>query len=201
VIELGKTIDELLLEVKEDKVDNMSTTSFLFKRNLWDFFKGFNDKNCVEFGTHKGQTTRILANLFNEVYTFNLPNHFDEAKRLNADLDNITYVGLDLYQSDIDVTCKHKPVSVFFVDAVHTFDAVMSDVTRSLNFEMADGDVFFVFDDVGLIPDVRYAVLQLMRSKRLEYVTGIGHEKGHTFGGTPPRVLQDHEGYICKLIR
>tara|TARA_R110000868_G_scaffold363011_4_gene625263 strand:+ start:622 stop:744 length:123 start_codon:yes stop_codon:yes gene_type:complete len=38
-MELGKTIDELLLEVKEDKVDNMSTTSFLFKRNLWDFKK------------------------------------------------------------------------------------------------------------------------------------------------------------------
>jgi hypothetical protein len=201
MIELGKTIDELINEIKEDKVDNMSTTSYLFKRDLWNFFQGFDKKNCVEFGTHKGQTTRILAHLFNEVYTFNLPNHFNEAKHLNADLDNITYVGLDLYQSDINTTCKHKPVSVFFIDAVHTFDAVMSDVTRALNFELADGDVYFIFDDVGLVPDVRFAVLQLIRIKKLEFVTGIGHEKGHSFGGTPERVLQDMESYICKLIK
>lgn len=198
---LDKTIDQLLAEVKEDKTVNMSTTSFLFKRNLWDFFQGFSDKNCVEFGTHKGQTTRILAHLFNEVYTFNLPHHFDEAKRLNADLDNISYIGLDLYQSDIETTCKHKPVSVFFIDAVHTFDAVMSDVTRALNFKLADGDVYFVFDDIGLIPDVRFAVLQLIKIKKLEIVAMIGHEKGFNFGSTPPRILQDHEGYICKLIR
>jgi hypothetical protein len=201
IVELGKTIDELLLEVKEDKVDNMSTTSFLFKRNLWDFFQGFQDKNCVEFGTHKGQTTRILAHLFKEVYTFNLPNHFYEAKHLNADLDNISYVGLDLYQSDIETTCKHKPVSMFFIDAVHTFDSVMSDVTRALNFNLADGDVYFVFDDVGLVPDVRFAVLQLIRIRKMEFVTGIGHKKGHSFGGVPERILRDDEGYICKLIR
>lgn len=196
-----KTIDELLIEIKEDKTDNMSTTSFKFKRDLWNFFQGFGNKNCVEFGTHKGQTTRILAHLFNEVYTFNLINHFYEAKILNADLDNIQYIGLDLYQSDIEITCKHKPISVFFVDAVHTFDAVMSDVTRALNFELADGDVYFVFDDVGLIPDVRLAVLQLIRIKKLELVTKIGHEPYHSFGGTPERVLQDHEGYICRLIK
>jgi len=200
-VKLDKTIDQLLKEVKEDKTVNMSTTSFLFKRNLWDFFQGFEKKNCVEFGTHKGQTTRILAHLFNEVYTFNLPNHFDEAKRLNADLDNIQYIGLDLYQSPIETTCKHKPVSVFFIDAVHTFDAVMSDVMRALNFKLADGDVYFVFDDIGLIPDVRFAVLQLIKIKKLEIVAMIGHEKGYSFGGTPVRILQDNEGYICKLVR
>jgi len=196
-----KTIEQLLVEIGEDKQQNLSTTSFKFKRDMWDFFQGFDKKNCVEFGTHKGQTTRILAHLFNEVYTFNLVNHFYEAKHLNADLDNIHYIGLDLYQSDIEITCKHKPISMFFIDAMHTFDGIMSDVTRALNFELADGDIYFVFDDVGLIPDVRYAVLQLIRVKKLEYVTGIGHEKGHNFGGTPPRVLQDREGYICKLIR
>jgi hypothetical protein len=77
----------------------------------------------------------------------------------------------------------------------------MSDVTRALGFNLADGDVYFVFDDVGLISDVRFAVLQLLRIKKLEFVTGIGHPKGHSFGGTPERILQDHEGYICKLIR
>lgn len=201
MIELGKTIDDLLLEIREDKVDNLSTTSFLFKRDLWNFFKGFERKNCVEFGTHKGQTTRILAHLFKQVYTFNLPNHFSEAKHLNADLKNINYIGLDLYQSDIETTCSHKPISVFFIDAVHTFDAVMSDVTRALNFQLEEGDIFFVFDDVGLVPDVRFAVLQLIRIKKIELVKTIGHSKGYSFGGTPERILIDNEGYICKLIK
>lgn len=195
-----KTIDEILEEVVEDKKDNLSTTSFKFKRDLWDFFQGFEKKNCVEFGTHKGQTTRVLAHLFNHVYTVNLPNHFDEAKRLNFDLGNITYVEMDLYQDPIDVTFKHKPISVFFIDAVHEFDAVLSDFSRALNFTL-DKDVYFVFDDYGCVKDVFYAVEQLIRIKQLQRIAFIGHESGHNFGGFPNRILTNHEGIICKLVQ
>ena len=64
-------IEKLLKQIKEDKVYNMSTTSFKFKRDVWNFFQGFQDKIAVEFGTHKGQTTRILSFLFKKVYTIN----------------------------------------------------------------------------------------------------------------------------------
>ncbi len=75
-----KLIDQLLEEIQEDKKDNLSTTSFKFKEYLWEFFnkEEFTGKYCCEFGTHKGQTTRILSHLFNEVYTINLPGHLEQ---------------------------------------------------------------------------------------------------------------------------
>lgn len=197
---MNKTIDEILKEVVEDKKDNLSTTSFKFKKDLWDQFQGFEKKNCVEFGTHKGQTTRVLAHLFDHVYTINLPKHFDEAKSLNFDLGNIDYIEMDLYQDPIDVNFKHKPISVFFIDAVHTFDAVMSDFSRALNFKL-DNEVYFVFDDYGCIKEVFYAVNQLIRINQLQRISYLGHESGHNFGGFPPRILTDYEGIVCKLIQ
>ena len=199
-----KTIDDLLKEVVEDKVDNLSTTSFKFKKDLWEFFEGDNEDsefkklNSVEFGTHKGQTTRILSYLFSRVYTVNLPKHFDEAQRLNFDRQNIEYVGMDLYQTPVEKNFKHLPVSVFFIDAVHTFDAVMEDVTRSLNFNL-EKEVYFVFGDYGCIKDVFYAVGQLIRIGKFEKIKYIGHEPGFNFGGSPNRILYDWEGIICKL--
>ena len=196
---MTKTIDSLLEEIGEDKHENLSTTSFLFKRDLWDFFQGFQAKNCVEFGTHKGQTTRILANLFKKVYTINLPGHFDLARQLNVDLDNIEYVGLNLYQTPADKNFKHDQIAMAFIDANHSFDCVMSDFTRVLNFKL-DTEVYVVFDDYGMHNDVYVAVEQLIRVGQLEKVKYIGHPARHNFGGKPERILENPEGVICKLV-
>ena len=90
-----KTIEELLSEIKEDKIDNLSTTSFQLKKDLWEFFQNCQDKIAVEFGTHKGQTTRILSHLFKKVYTVNCNDNLD-AKALNSDRNNIVYLNFDL---------------------------------------------------------------------------------------------------------
>ena len=84
-------IDQLLEEVGEDKTQNMTTTSLKFKRDVWEFFQGFEDKIAVEFGTHKGQTTKILSHLFKKVYTVNNQDNA-EAKRLNKNIQNIEYI-------------------------------------------------------------------------------------------------------------
>ena len=201
-----KTIDELLLDVAEDKHENFSTTSFKFKRDLWEFFTGSpnltfhpHEANVVEYGTHKGQTTRILSHIFKHVYTVNLPCHFDQAMVNNSDCKNITYVPLNLYQSPLDKCFTNEPISVFFIDAVHTFDAVMSDFSRSMNMNL-DSDVYFVFDDYGTYNDVYVAVEQLIRIGKLEKIMYIGHPPRHNFGGNPPRVLSNHEGVLCRLI-
>lgn len=199
-----KNIDEILEEIGEDKYENLSTTSFLFKRGLWDFFGdslyNAKTKNCVEFGTHKGQTTRVLANLFKKVYTINLPAHFDMARQLNVDLNNIEYIGLNLYQTPLDKNFKHDPISMVFIDANHTFDCVMSDFTRLLNFNLAK-EVYVVFDDYGCHNDVYIAVEQLIRAGQLERVKYIGHPPRHNFGGTPNRILENPEGIITRLIQ
>ena len=84
-------IDQLLKEIGEDKHQNMTTTSFKFKRDVWEFFQHFQDKIAVEFGTHKGQTTKVLSHLFKKVYTVNRLDN-KEAKTLNKDIKNIEYI-------------------------------------------------------------------------------------------------------------
>ena len=193
-------IEQLLNEIVEDKHQNLSTTSKQFKTDLWNFCienPMILLSDAVEYGTHKGQTTRILSHLFRRVYTCNLPGNFDKAKALNSDRKNIEYVGIDLYQEHThDKLITDTQVSLFFVDAVHTHDAVFTDVTRSCLHSLAPS-VYFVFDDYGLAPEVKKAVDDLMWVNKLEFVKHIGHDTGHDFG--QGRVLKAPEGIICKL--
>jgi len=200
-----KTIDELLEEVGEDKFQNLATTSFKFKTDVWNFFKeieGSDKWNSCEFGTHKGGTSRILSFLFDQVYTINLPGNFSEAQRLNSDRTNIQYIGMDLYRTPVEKNFNAKPLNVFLIDAGHSTNQVITDVTRSTLMSLGDGDVYFVFDDYGLSPDVFVAIEQLIFVKKLEKVCYIGHPIRHSFGGNPERILtKGSEGIICKLIR
>lgn len=194
------TIDQLLSEPgQQDKRENLSTTSFQFKRDVWDFFQGYETTNACEFGTHKGQTTRVLSYLFKHVFTFNLPGHFEEAELLNSDRFNISYLGIDLYKNTI---CPKEvlkyPISMFFLDAVHTFDAIMHDFVRATNMKLAN-EVYFVFDDYGMIREVYQAINQLISTGQLEKIKYIGHPPRHSFGGHPERIITDYEGVICRL--
>lgn len=193
------TIEKLLEEIGEDKHQNPATTSNKFKTDLWNFCKSIensNTWNCVEYGTHKGQSLKILSKLFNHVYTINLPNHFDAAMQLNSESTNITYVGMDLYTTDIYDKITEKIVNLFFIDAVHTYDAVLSDFTRSINLNCSD-ECYFVFDDYGLIPDVKRAVEDLIQIGKLKVIMSIGHEPGYNFKNG--RTLSDWEGIICQI--
>lgn len=198
-----KTIEQILEEVGEDKHQNLSTTSLKFKKDIWEFFESFsesNQLNAIEFGTHKGQTTRLLSFIFKKVWSINLPNHFAEAEQLNKDRDNIQFVPFDLYQTDLDENFKHSPSNVFLIDAGHSFDNVISDFSRTLNLKTnPDFPIFYIFDDYGLIRDVHNAIEQLIRIGKLEKVCYIGHEPNHVFQEHPPKILNDYEGIICKL--
>ena len=194
-------IDKLLEQIGEDKHQNPATTSDKFKRDLWEFYEnkyGTEYSTCIEYGTHKGQTTRILSYLFTTVYTCNLPNQFDKAKQLNDDRDNINYIGIDLYRSDVFSPLCDDVIDLFFIDAVHTHEAVLSDFTRSISHKCAD-TCYFVFDDYGLIPEVKRAVDDLIWVGKIELVAGIGHEPEYDFKNG--RKLLDWEGVICKLIK
>lgn len=195
------TIDQLLQEPgQEDKVQNLSTTSFQFKRDLWDFFsENFSHCHAVEFGTHKGQTTRIMAFLFDQVYTINRPvdDVFVEAKILNRDRDNINYIGFNLYGSGKLVIPNE--VSMVFIDANHEYDNVMQDIERALGFRLSS-EAFLVFDDYGSSAGVKIAVTDFVDEGKLQIVRTIGHGPAHSFGGRPERILQDFEGVICKVV-
>ena len=178
-----KTIEELLLEVGEDKYQNLSTTSFKFKTDLWNFFKEFEDKICVEFGTHKGQTTRILSFLFKKVYTINNNDNI-YAKQLNQDRNNIVYLNFDLYSSNL----------LNITDTVDVFTSKCSE------------NCYIIFDDYGCnvhTDGVRKAVDLTLKNGYIEIIKKIGHSPGHNFGnsgkGGEDRILDDYEGLITKI--
>ena len=53
-----------------DKSYYFNTTSLKFKKDLIDYFgENYQNKTCLEIGTHKGYTTRILSDLFKKVIT------------------------------------------------------------------------------------------------------------------------------------
>lgn len=192
-------IDTLLKEIGEDKTDNMSTTSFKFKRELWDYFQNFNDKVAVEFGTHKGQTTRILSHLFKKVYTININDNL-ASKQLNSDRDNIIHIdNFDLYSTNnlpID-----DEVSAILIDAGHDYKQVIHDINTTFNLNCSE-DSYIIFDDYGLVkwePHVHKAVNEAVSIGALKIEKFIGHEAGYNFGGTPPRILKYNEGVITKI--
>lgn len=198
-----KSIIEVLNEIGEDKTQNLSTTSFKFKSDVWEFFQGFDDKIAVEFGTHKGQTSRVLSYLFNKVYTVNYQDNA-EAMRLNSDRTNINYISnFNLYTNE--VLPIDDMVSMFFVDGGHKYEELVYDINRITRMN-CDTDCYLLFDDYGstINPGIKEAVTLAVNSNVLEIVKFIGHESEYNFGnaikGGPDRILVDYEGVITKII-
>lgn len=191
------TIQELLQEIKEDKFENNTTTSFKFKTDVWEFFQGFEDKVAVEFGTHKGQTARILSYLFKTVHTVN-NNDNEKAKELNSDRSNIHYYNFDLYSEQ--VLPIQDQIAVFLIDAAHYYETVILDINRATSMN-CEKDCYIIFDDFGLDKfkdTVKRAVQTAVEQGVVEIVKYIGHEPGTTFDGQS--YLTDREGVITKVI-
>lgn len=197
-----KTIDELLIEIGEDKTQNLSTTSFQFKRDIWEYFQNCQDKIAVEFGTHKGQTTRILSYLFKKVYTVN-NNDNETAKELNKDRDNIIYLNFDLYSNNQLPIFDN--IDVFLIDAGHEYKHIVYDINRATSMNCNE-ECYIIFDDYGAnchSKTVKPAVDQALNKQILSLIKGIGHQKGYNFGnggkGGEDRILEDYEGLITKI--
>lgn len=182
------TIDELLINIP-DKFQHNTTTSHKFKKDLFEFFDKdeFKNKNCVEWGSNLGYTTRILSFLFNNVTGFNL-SIVTEAEAFNVDRPNIKFYGQDIYNTEIPVDYA----DVFLIDAQHTYHAVIDDTYRSLSFK-SDGLKYFIYDDYGAYPEIKQAIEDLISNNKIEIVKKIGYNPNEKF----TRQLTDYEGVIC----
>ena len=185
---------EKLIEVLEtilDKTEWQTTTSKKFKQDLFHWFVDFGKgKTCLELGTHKGQTTKVLSLIFDEVFTINHGDH-TAAIEFNSDRDNITFLKHDLYT---EKWWENVPrADVIFIDAMHETNAVIADVENSLKI-YSPGKKYFIFDDYGLIQPVRVAINRLLFGP-IKKLVEIGHEKGYKF--TENHLLLEAEGLIC----
>lgn len=184
-------IDDILA-LMPDKTEDRTTTSKKFKSDLYEFFKReeFSDKTCLEIGCKNGYTTLILTHIFKLVYGINYDTVVSHTKFLkDNNRNNFELFAQDVYKFGLPV----KNVDVIFVDAVHTHAAVMSDVHNSLNLHSI-GKKYFIFDDVGLYPEVKSAVDELIRSEKLSLIRSIGHSP---FSSGFSGLMNDYEGVIC----
>lgn len=208
-----------ILEETPDKAEWSSTTSLKFKKDLVEFFgEDFKDTEILEVGCHAGHTTRILSYLFKKVYAMNInepsgpwkPNYiiWEDAwykhysvnleTSFNKEFENINFLEMDSYNQEGWPTDVLKDVSVVFIDAVHEYYPVLSDINNAVKLNAK----YIVFDDYGLIPEVRAAVDSKINDGTLEVIKKIGFEPMTQVGFnivTGPRLTADFEGLICKV--
>ncbi len=186
-----------------DKREDKNTTSLKFKVDLVDYFANIEDSNnfvCTEVGTSLGYTTSVLAQLFSKVYTLEYdPNNVERAKKFNEKHSNIIYRNIDVYKDDWGVEEK---VNVSFIDCVHEYIQVKTDIRNSLR--KGKGEMYLVFDDYGLIPPVHQAIDDFIihdtgipGAPELVSVTYIGEPKGSDC--RRGKILSDWEGVIVKV--
>lgn len=179
-----------------DKTEYKNTTSLKFKEDLLRFFEDKNLSTCLEIGTNHGHTTYVLSHLFESVYTVDLyQSNIDIAKEVNRDRTNITFITGDAYDPN---TYRNVPaLDVAFIDCMHTYTGVLSDIQTALDRCSTSG-MYLVFDDyahptsTGVYDAIEEAIRQGLKRE-----TFIGEEAGYTFSQqTNPTALLREEGII-----
>lgn len=183
---------EEILKTVPDKFSDITTTSKKFKSDVFDFFNKpeFSDKTCLEIGCKNGYTTIVLTYLFKLVYGINYDTVESPQRFLESNgRTNFQLFAQDVYKLGLPV----KSADVIFIDAVHTYKAVLMDIENSMNLK-SENKKYFIFDDIGLYPEVRGAVYECVDAGLLKIEKKIGYGP---FDGDFVRLLNDHEGMIC----
>ena len=182
-------IDEILKDIP-DKFKHRTTTSHKFKKDVFEFFNKdeFKNKICIEWGSNLGYSTKVLSYLFKEVVGFN-KDRAVEAIEFNSKRTNVKYFTQDIYNTEIPV----NEGDVFFVDAMHTYDAVIDDTLRSLKFKSSLNKKYLIYDDVGSHQEIQNAINDLIKEGYIQIVKKIGYSPDENFVVK----LNDYEGVIC----
>jgi len=141
--------NKLLEQIPDKQLEWKDTTSRLWKKDMYEFFKDKDVKKCLEIGTNHGWTALWCSEMFDEVYTIEYdPGRFQSAQKHCAGRDNINFINGDAYN---DATYLNIPIDidVVVIDCIHTFEAVIMDINRALKYYKEGKKVYLVFDDYG----------------------------------------------------
>jgi len=191
-----------LLKGLPDKTESQTTTSLKWKSDFIDYFRDdkYKKMKILEIGSSTGSTTRILSFLFKEVTAIDiLWNRHIKSAKLNYDRDNIEYLVMDVYrpvQPSGEQTWDFKPMDIVFIDCVHDYTHVKSDIDNSIN---SFDKPIMVFDDYGMFSEVKRAVDEYIDDGVLELKTHLGKPSGTFYPKTEHKILQDWEGLICQV--
>ena len=179
-----------------DKTESKTTTSLKFKADFVDFFNSPSNKNMkvLEVGSSLGHSTKVLSNLFGKVIAIdNLSERHEQSKQL-VNRDNVEYVVMDVYRQQ----WNFEMVDLVFIDCVHDYNHVKSDIENSLKF--CNKNAIFVFDDYGLFPEIKKAVDEYIDYRTFKVLKKIGHLKNTFYPTTQNKILKDYEGIICQRV-
>ena len=165
-----------------DKTQEKNTTSLKFKKDLIEYLgDDYKDKTCLEIGTNKGYTTRILSFLFKKVITCeNNQNLLEFAKEVNKDRDNIEFIKKDVYGT----TWNFEDIGVVFIDCDHEVNSVLSDINNSINLCKSGEELLIIFDDYGLDnpwKGVKEAISKYEDNPHFEIIKEIGQPEGWSY--------------------
>ena len=90
-----------------------------------------------------------------------------------------------------------KQMDIIFIDCVHDYQHIKSDIDNSLR---SFNKPILVFDDYGLFPDLKQAIDEYINSGQLKILKRIGNYEGTTYPKTKNKILKDREGLICQAI-
>ena len=191
-------MSEILKNIPEKSLENKDTTSLKWKSDVIDFFKDKKLESCLELGTNRGITTKILSFLFKKVYSIEYDkNLYKQAKLFCDGCNNIKFICGDVYDMKTYNNLP-KTYNVVVIDCVHVYDWIVADIQRALTFFEQDTGLYIVFDDYGHpTTDVKRAVDYGIYSG-LTVEKYIGEDKGFTVkrvDGTQ-FTLNDFEGII-----
>jgi len=186
----------LLLKGLPDKTESKTTTSLKFKADFYDYFKGKSeDLKVLEIGSSLGHSTKLLSHLFKKVIAVdNLEFRHLESQKINGDKDNIDYVVMDVYED----RWNFEEIDAVFIDCVHDYNHVKSDINNSLSLLKSGG--YLIFDDYGLFPEIKKVVDEYIDDSKLKIIEKVGHYKGTYYPTTQNKVLKDREGIICQVV-
>ena len=168
------------------------TTSRKFKEDVLRIFRDRKMDSCIEIGSCRGDTTRVLAECFKKVYSFEQSSdNITYIKERCSDVDNVEISQADVYDSNFQI----PDVSVAFIDAGHSTELVKKDISRFLN---KNPNMVLVFDDYGQKDEsIKKAILDT----GVKISRHIGEYNGFKFNRINGEevTMIGREGVICNL--
>ena len=168
------------------------TTSRKFKEDVLRIFRDRKMDSCIEIGSCRGDTTRVLSECFKKVYSFEQSSdNITYIKERCSDVDNVEISQADVYDSNFEI----PDVSVAFIDAGHSTELVKKDISRFLN---KNPNMVLVFDDYGQEDEsIKKAILET----GVKISRHIGEYNGFKFNRINGEevTMMGREGVVCNL--
>ena len=182
---------ENILDSINHKDTYKNATSRKFKEDLYDYFKESPLKTVVEFGCCKGDTTKILSLISENVYASDL----DSANIEDAKNKCISSYNISFEIKDVNTEWNYSNPDLIYLDALHDYNGILQGLNR---IKTQYPDTIIVMDDYGHIMNtVKPIIDNLIKEDKINVLKWVGEDKGYV--ATNGKEFIDKEGLIFKF--